>query len=175
MARIRVLKIKEIRLDEPRLKKPHEDDFNYKQKVFIKKYGQFYIPLVAKVGDTYRVIDGLGFIKNYQNSGYEEITCNIVSEDPITTRDFISFRLFFNIKKTRLDHISIAEIISSLFKTKQDFRQLSHRTNISEDDIEKYAKLLDFDWEEFARKPIGQDLGQMSFFDMLDGEGDGFF
>ena len=170
MARIAVLKIQDLRLDEPRLKKPHDEDFLHKQRLFIKKYGQFVIPIVALVEGSYRIIDGLGFVRNFKSCGFEELHCNLVSEEDISVRDFITFRIFFNIKRTKLDHIAIAEIISTYFKNKQDFKQLGNRTNISEDDIEKYAKLLEFDWDEFARKPIGSESEQMTFFDLLDNE-----
>lgn len=169
MAGIEVLKIDEIRLDEPRIKKDHNEDFLHKQRIFIKKYGQYVVPMVAKVEGIYRVIDGLGFVKNYKSTGKESIHCNFMGE--MTVEEFITFRLFYNIKRTKLDHLVIAEVISSYFKTKQDFRRLSHRTNITQDDIEKYSKLLEFDWEEFARKPlVSQGLEQMTFFDMFDNE-----
>lgn len=169
MAGIKFLEISDIRLDEPKVKKNHDDDFNHKQTIFIKRFGQFYIPIVALVNDVYRVIDGIGFIKNYQAAGNETIMCNLISPDSISLRDFITFRLFFNIKRSKLNHIIIAELISSSFKTKHDYKQLGNKINISEDDIEKYAKLLDFDWDEFARKPIGIDKNeQMSFFDMFE-------
>ena len=70
--------------------------------------------------------------------------------------------------------MSIAGLIGTYFKTKRDFKNLGNRVNISEDDIEKYSKLLDFDWDEFARKPLQSNVEQMSFFDMLDEGGDIF-
>lgn len=168
MAGITVLKIEDLRLTEPKLKSNHSDDFVDKQKIFIRKYGQFYIPIVARVAGIWRFVDGLNFAVNYKSLGNDSIICNIISDEDLSFRDFITFRLFYNIKKTKLDHISIAEIISSCFRTKNDFRQLANKVNISEDDIEKYSKLLDFDWDEFSRKPLGVENEQMTFFDMME-------
>ena len=170
MAGITVLEIDSIRLDEPRIKLNHDEYFLPKQRIFIKTYGQFFIPIVAKVEGVFRVVDGLGFIKNFKATGAESILCNLISEEDISIKDFVTFRLFFNIKRTKLDHIAIAETIAAYFNTKQDFRRLSHRTNISQADIEKYAKLLDFDWDEFARKPLNSEPEQMTFFDLLEQE-----
>ena len=174
MARIEILKIEDLRTDEVLIKKPHSEDFNHKQKIFIRNYGQFIIRMVAKVEEVYRIVDGVGFVKNYQNLGNSEITCNIVS-DNLSLRDFIMMRLFINIKRNQLNHIAIAEVISGMFKTKRDFKLLGNRINISEDDIEKYSTLLDFDWDEFARKPIASEIQQMNFFDMFDKEDNDIF
>lgn len=170
MAGIKVLKIDEIRLDEPRLKLPHSDDFLRKQKLFIKLYGQYLIPIIAKVDGVFRVVDGLSFIKNLKAAGFEECHCNLISDKNIAIKDFITFRIFANIKRTKLDHLALAEIISTHFKTKRDFKSLGNKTNISEEDIEKYAKLLEFDWDEFARKPLSSENEQMTFFDLYEQE-----
>lgn len=174
MAGIEILSITDLRLDEVSLKKKHDDDFNHKQKIFIRKFGQFYIPIVAKVNDVYRIVDGVGFIKNYHELGNEILSCNLISANNISEVDFITFRIFFNIKRLRLEHLNIAELIGSYFKTKRDFKSLGNRVNIPEEDIEKYSKLLEFDWDEFARKPLQGNVEQMSFFDMLDEGGDIF-
>lgn len=177
MAGTKILNISDLSLDEVKLKKPHSDDFNNKQKVFIRRFGQFYIPIVAKVSGVYRIVDGLGFVKNYQEAGNEIILCNLIADSDISEIDFVIFRIFFNIKRSKLEHLSIAELIGTYFKTNYDFRQLANKTNISEDDIEKYSKLLDFDWEEFAKKPLNESSAQMSFFDMFtedDGKNDIF-
>lgn len=170
MAGVKILSIDEIRLDELRIKKPHDDDFNHKQIGFIKKYGQFIIPIIAKVNGVFRVVDGVGFIKNYESLGNSIIQCNLISDEDLTVREFMMFRLFHNIKRNKVDHLVLAEIIRSLWNSKADFRQVGIRTNISQTDVERYSTLLDFDWDEFSRKPLNSITQQMSLFDILQEE-----
>lgn len=173
MAGITILKIEDLRLDEIRFKKEHDDDFNHKQKNHIKRYGQYETPIVAEVDGVWRIVDGLGFVKNYAELGFDDIHCYVIPGG-MSQVDFYTLRIFKNIKKTHLEHLTIAEIISMFFKTRMDFRRLAHKINISEDDIQKYAKLLEFDWDEFARTPIGNKDEQMTFFDMFEDNGEIF-
>ena len=163
MAGITVLKIEDLHLVETQFKRPFEMEFEHKLKSYIRRFGQFFIPIVCEVNGVVRFVDGLGFTKVYQSLGFEELCVNNIGT--ATEREFFSFRLFYNIRKNEVDHIKIAEEIGRICSNKIDYKNLSMKTNLSEKDIERYAKLLEFDWEEFARLPLNVTEDQFKMFE----------
>lgn len=158
MERIRVLRIDEIDFSKQiSFKKNDDKNHNLKIRGWVNKFGQYKIPSICTVEGVYMVVDGLNYIKEMKDHGINEFVFWFVGET--TVRNFIALRMFENIKKTKIDHIKIAETISKIVNTKIDASSLSNQTNLSIDDIEKYSTLLDFDWDEFARTPIPGDDG----------------
>jgi hypothetical protein len=153
MAGNRILELEELVFEQESFKKPYEKNFQLKLKNYIAKFGQFETPIICQVDGEIKFIDHLNFAILMKSLGYKEI--EVYDIGVMKKSDFIAFRLFQNVKRNFVDHIAIAKSISEICTNKIDFRNLSNKTNLSEADIEKYAKLLEFDWEEFARLPIG--------------------
>ena len=71
-------------------------------------------------------------------------------------------RLLLNANITRIDYISIAELISTSSESKQDLNNISIKTGMPLTDVERYNELLKFDWDAFSKLQINQ---QVNFFD----------
>jgi hypothetical protein len=139
----------------------HESLKQTKIKNLIQKFGPFKIIVVCEVGEKYRIVDGSKAFQVYVDLKQEKVLCYNLGE--LSQIQELSIRLLLNTSFNRLDYLEIAKAISDTCTNYQEASQLSNLTGMTITDVERYQKLLLFDWDEFLNKPI--DSNQINLFD----------
>lgn len=119
-----------------------------------KMYGQHKSIMVCETKKGYKVIDGAKYFKTLVDDGFKKVLCFNVGK--LRSGEFEILRVLCNAHQSRLDFLGIAELIKTLRDEDLKETTISDSTGIDLKSVERYAKLLDFDWDEFNRKQINQ-------------------
>lgn len=154
MGRFEILKTKQI--VEPKLSIIKDVDHSgmIALNAINKKLGQYRSIIVCNHGDGFLIVDGYKYFKSLKKAGTKKILCFNLGD--LKTGEYELYRVALNVNQSRLDYIGIAEAVSWLYKNDIKPTTISNNTGINLTDVERYATLLDFDWNEFKKKPINE-------------------
>lgn len=118
----------------------------------IQKYGQFEELVVARVDGDVLVIKGQLTLQAMIMNGSKEVCVFFIGN--LTQEEFLTAKIFLDVREVRLDYVGIAEAISKVCSTELDCKKMSIETNIPISEIKRYRELLKFDWKQFETIPI---------------------
>lgn len=138
-------------------------DLEYKFEQFINKFGQFKMIIVCEVDNQYRIIDGNKVFEQYKKNKEKEVL--VYNLGKLSYEYEIGYRILLNTDFERLDYIGIAEYINQICTNQININIMSNITGISITDIERYNKLLTFDWNEFVNQRV--ETNQIDIFNII--------
>tara|TARA_B100000953_G_scaffold300250_1_gene304407 strand:+ start:4315 stop:4797 length:483 start_codon:yes stop_codon:yes gene_type:complete len=118
--------------------------------IAFKLHGQIRPLIVRKVNKGHQVVDGQKMLLDLRKKGISEVFC--VNLGKLTDSEYIFMRIVLNIHRSRLDYIGAAELISEINNDGFNINSISTRIGLSSIDTERYAELLDFDWDDFNKR-----------------------
>ena len=115
-----------------------------------KRYGQLDLIKICENQGKGKVIDGLKHLKTLKKLGFKKVKCLYFGK--LDDVEYTSLRLSFNYNFNRIDNIGISEHFSTVVKNQIDISNISIKTGIEKQVIQRLSDLLDFDWDKFQRK-----------------------
>jgi len=163
LGRFGMVDIAKIVPNEIKIKENDNDVIKEKFDLVIEKFGQLQSIIIAKVGDEYRVIDGNEQLLWMKKQSIEKAMCCYLGE--MNEKDYLIYRMFFNMNVKRLNYVGIAEIISKVCDNDYDVKYVANKTGLDIADISNYKDLLKFDWDMFLKE---KPSNQMDLFGMIE-------
>ena len=112
--------------------------------------------LESELDNAFIVVDGNKHFMSLKKQGLKKIL--VYNLGRITKQEYLLKRLLLNVNQERLAYLGIAEAITSLSNQGVRATTISNLTGIPLEDVERYEKLLDFDWDEFNKKQFNQQI-----------------
>jgi len=150
MGRFEILKTKKIISSNVNMVTELDKSVMVSIDTITKKLGQYKSIIVCESGDGYLIVDGNKYFKSLKRNGEKKILCYNLGK--LNEGEYEFYRIALNVHQSRLDYLGIAEVISWLGKKEHKLSTISNKTGLDLQSVERYATLLDFDWDEFNRK-----------------------
>lgn len=154
MGRFEVLKTKKIIQPSFEVVNSVDDSGLIALNAINKKFGQYKSIVVCEVENGFLIVDGLKYFKTLEKAGEKKVLCFNLGK--LKDGEYEVFRVALNVHQARLNYIGIAEAITLVNNHQIKSTTISNNTGINLTDVERYAALLDFDWNEFKKKPINE-------------------
>lgn len=153
MGRFEILKTKQITEALLNLVEPHSENKKLSFSSF-EKNEQYKSIMICEVGQNYLIVDGNKYFKSLKKSGVKKVL--VYNCGKISREEYLLRRLTLNINQERLSYLNIAKNIKELVDLETKLSTISNRVGIDLQSVERYATLLDFDWDEFNRKQFNE-------------------
>ena len=154
MGRFEILKTKNIITSSVEVVTELDKNVMVSINAITKKLGQYKAITVCEVNGGYEIVDGNKYFKSLKSNGEKKILCYNLGR--LKNGEYEFYRVALNIHQSRLNYLGIAEVISWLSKNEHTLNTISNKTGIDLQSVERYATLLDFDWDEFNRKQFNE-------------------
>ena len=153
MGKFEILKTKQITRALLDVVDPHSEDKMLSFKA-LKNEGQYKSIMVCEVGDAYLVVDGSKYFDTLKKSGIKKIL--VYNCGKLSREEYLYRRLILNINQERLSYLNIAKHIKELVDSKIKITNISNRTSLKLQEVERFSTLLDFNWDEFNKVQFKQ-------------------
>lgn len=155
MGRFEILKTKKITKSSIELVKAPEKSVMSSIDTITKKLGQYRSIIVCENEvDGYLIVDGNKYFESLKKAGEKKILCFNLGK--LKHGEYEFYRVALNVHQSRLNYLGIAEIIKWLKDNDVKPSTISNHTGIDLQSVERYATLLEFDWDEFNRKQFNE-------------------
>lgn len=160
MAGFKILKTNEINIPDVNVVTELDKGTSRVMNSLTSNYGQFKSITVAKVDGKHLVVDGVKLFLQLKKNKVKKVLCYDLGK--LSYDSAMILRVTFNIHQQRLDYLGIAEVISNISKTEK-LTTIANRTGLSLEQVERYATLLDFDWDQFNKKEINNQINPFDY------------
>jgi hypothetical protein len=156
MGRFEILKTKNIITSSIEVVTELDKNVMISINAITKKLGQYKAITVCEVNGCYKIVDGNKYFKSLKRNGEKKILCYNLGK--LEHGEYEFYRVALNVHQSRLDYLGIAEVISYLNKNEYTSNTIANRTGLDLENVERYATLLDFDWNEFNKKQFNSQI-----------------
>lgn len=115
----------------------------------LKELNQHKSITVCELGPIYVIVDGNRHFKELEEKGIKKVLCYNLGS--LSTDEYIIKRLLLNLHQSRLSYIEIAEQVKKLTELQVKETTISNLTGLTLQTVERYGRLLDFNWDEFLK------------------------
>lgn len=160
MAGFEILKTKKINLPDCNVVEELDKTILPPIERMVDKFGQFKSIIVCEDEDGYLIVDGGKLFTALKKKGVKKILCYNLGD--LKFGEYEMIRILMNVHQSRIDYLGIAEMI---FRISKEIKQttISNQTGLDLQSVERYSKLLEFDWDEFNRKQFNEQINPFEY------------
>lgn len=156
MGRFEILKTKKINTTKVSLVEPLDENVMLSLNLINKKLGQYKVIVVCETKNGYLIVDGNKYFNSLKKIGVKKVLCHNLGK--ISENEYDIYRIALNIHQSRLDYLGIAEVVSNLKVKEMKETSIANNTGLDLLSVERYSTLLSFDWDDFNKKQIKEQI-----------------
>lgn len=156
MGRFEILKSKKIITADKNVVEELDKNIMTSVSRINKSIEQYKSIVVCEDEDGYLVVDGNKYFKSLKKNGLKKILCYNLGN--LKDGEYELYRVLLNVHQARLDYLEIAELITALANKEIKLTTIANKTGLDLQSVERYSTLLNFDWDEFNRKQINEQI-----------------